>query len=127
MLQGFISTQGIIAILVLALLIFLSMVVIPKLMRKITGTMSPEEIAELRERDALVLDVRTKDEFFYGKVTGSLNIAWDELPDRLQELDPARPIIVCCASGVRAGKAIEILKAAGFTMVYNGGSWMNVK
>jgi rhodanese-related sulfurtransferase len=37
-----------------------------------------------------------------------------------------KPIIVCCESGMRSNTAKNILKSAGLTEVYNGGSWESV-
>jgi len=127
MLKGFITTEGVISVIVLAVLVFLALFVMPRVMRKLTGILSKEELAAIKQQDALVLDVRTRDEFFFGKVEGSMNIPWDEIPQRIHELDPSRPILLCCASGFRSAKAIEILKNAGFTQVYNAGAWMNAR
>ena len=34
-----------------------------------------------------------------------------------------KPVIVCCASGMRSGAAKGVLQSNGFTQVYNAGSW----
>ncbi len=74
---------------------------------------------------AVILDVRTKGEFAGGHVKGSINIPLDQLPNRIQKLDQNKPIVTCCASGMRSGSAKRILKAKGFE-VYNGGGWQRV-
>jgi rhodanese-related sulfurtransferase len=37
-----------------------------------------------------------------------------------------KPVIVCCASGMRSGTAKQILNKAGIQNILNGGSWENV-
>lgn len=114
----------------LIVLIFLALFVLRVLLgafRGFTGGLNVEELAELKRRNALVLDVRTQAEFADGHVAGSLNIPLNELPDRLKELDPARPILACCASGARSSRAKRILDSAGFALVYNVGPWRNAR
>lgn len=38
----------------------------------------------------------------------------DELPDRLDELDPDRPVVTVCRSGNRSGKMAEFLTGRGY-------------
>ncbi|MES2765251.1 MAG: rhodanese-like domain-containing protein, partial [Bacteroidota bacterium] len=38
-----------------------------------------------------------------------------------------KPVITCCASGVRSGAAVNLLKTGGFSEVYNGGSWTGLQ
>jgi|LSQX01.2.fsa_nt_gb rhodanese-related sulfurtransferase len=67
----------------------------------------------------LVLDVRTTGEFATGHIPGSLNIPVSELPSRLGELQPSRPTVCVCGSGIRSIQAGETLLDAGFRSVYN--------
>lgn len=79
---------------------------------------------ELMENDAIILDVRSKAEFDAGHIKGSKNIPVDQLGQNLDKLkNKEKPVITCCASGMRSASAKNILKANGFTKVYNGGSW----
>ncbi len=48
-----------------------------------------------------------------------INIPLDQLRDRLHELDPAKPTIVACRSGLRSYLGTRILAQHGFTEVYN--------
>jgi rhodanese-related sulfurtransferase len=87
----------------------------------------PDYVALLKE-GALVLDVRTGGEYAGGNIKNSLNISVDYLPANLKRLkDKNQPIITCCASGMRSSSAKRILKAAGYTNVHNGGSWIELK
>jgi rhodanese-related sulfurtransferase len=63
----------------------------------------------LDDRDALVLDVRQRDEFDGGHVRGALNIAVHELPERLADLPEDRELWIHCASGYRASVAAALL------------------
>ena len=42
-------------------------------------------------------------------------------------VDKNKPIITCCASGMRSAAAKNILKSNGYQTVYNGGSWASLK
>ena len=82
--------------------------------------MKEVSVDELRRRldageDLVVLDVREPDEVAQAAISGSVNIPLGQVTDRMSELDPASPIAVICAAGVRSAKAIEALTAAGYT------------
>lgn len=80
--------------------------------------------AELVKQGATILDVRTKAEYEHGHIKGSINIPVDQLAGNLSRLkDKHKPIITCCASGVRSASARRILLSIGYAQVYNGGSW----
>jgi len=72
---------------------------------------------------AQIVDVRTREEFAAEHATGSINIPLNELPARVHELDPARSVVVCCASGMRSSAAARILRSGKFPQVCNAGSW----
>jgi rhodanese-related sulfurtransferase len=74
----------------------------------------------------LILDVRTPLEFAQGNHPGSLNIPLQDLPQRFQELDPRRPLVVCCASGGRSSMAKALLDRLGFEDVRDAGPWHRV-
>lgn len=88
-----------------------------------TDSMPPGEIRDFigeRSPDCFsVVDVRRPDEYRSGHLPGSRLIPLDELSDRLGELDPRKPIIVYCASGLRSRAAVSILARAGFAEVYD--------
>ncbi len=69
--------------------------------------------------NALVLDVRTAEEFAQGHVPRAINIPHDELGERHAELgvSPDREIVVYCERGGRASKAESVLREAGYTNV----------
>lgn len=85
------------------------------------------KIKEALQKGAMIIDVRTPQEYDGGKVPESINIPVDRIvvqADRLIAMK--RPIIFCCASGARSGSAVKILKAKGKKDVYNGGNWKAV-
>lgn len=86
-----------------------------------------EKVAELKAAGAQVVDVRTRAEFASGHAGGSLNIPLDQLESKLGELDRARPVLVCCATGSRSAFAKSILQSAGFSDVHNAGPWQRVR
>ncbi len=77
------------------------------------------------KRGGVIVDVRSPGEFAAGANPLSRNIPLGELEGRLKELDPAVPVMVCCASGMRSALAAAILRRAGFQEVVNMGSWSN--
>ena len=82
----------------------------------------------LKEQGAFILDVRSKGEYSAGHIKGSVNIPVDTLSQNLSKLkDKNRPIITCCASGMRSVTAKSILKANGYTIVHNGGGWSRLE
>jgi len=72
-----------------------------------------------RNDEILILDVREPQEYQINRIPGSILIPLGDLPQRVQELDGAREIIVHCKSGARSARALEFLKAAGFRRVRN--------
>ena len=82
-------------------------------------------ISEMLKKKAVIVDVRTPEEFIGGHVAGSINIPLNEVPMHLEEFKKMNPLILCCASGVRSGQATMFLKQNGIECS-NGGSWINV-
>lgn len=84
--------------------------------------------ADLVKQGAIILDVRSKGEYAGGHIKGSINISVDQLGNNLNKLkDKNKPIITCCASGMRSASAKSILKSNGYTQVYNGGGWYSLQ
>jgi rhodanese-related sulfurtransferase len=81
--------------------------------------------AALIAAGAAVVDVRSEAEFAAGARPGSVNIPLARLAADCGRLDPAKPVVVCCASGARSAAAAGILKSKGFKTVVNAGPWTN--
>lgn len=95
--------------------------------KKLLGLGPKTDFAALIKHGAVIVDVRTKNEFKNGHIKGSVNIPLDTLNSNLSKFkDKSKPVITCCASGMRSASAKNILKSYGFTEVYNGGSWISL-
>lgn len=81
---------------------------------------------ELMSNGAQIIDVRTPAEYQNGNIRNSKNIPLQQLTAEMKKLDVKKPIITCCASGMRSASAKIILKQNGFE-VYNGGGWSKLQ
>lgn len=81
---------------------------------------------EIDYRKALLVDVRTPQEFAEGTAKGAINIPLQEIQSRINEFKTDKPIVVFCRSGARSARAEQILKQNGITNVINGGTWLDV-
>lgn len=85
------------------------------------------DYAALVKSGATIVDVRTKGEYQSGHVKGSVNIPLGSLTSQYNRIRKDRPVITCCASGMRSGQAKSFLKSQGYTEVHNGGGWMSLE
>ncbi len=67
--------------------------------------------------DLQVIDVREPHEWEICHLENSILIPLGQLPNRLAEIDGHREVVTLCHGGVRSIKALEILRAAGFSKV----------
>jgi len=49
------------------------------------------------------------------------------ITSQLSKINKDKPVITCCASGMRSASAKSILKSNGFSEVHNGGGWSSLK
>ena len=86
------------------------------------------DFAELKRNGAIIVDVRSPQEYKGGNIEGSINIPLDGLRKNLGKLKEKEDkiVITCCASGMRSATAKGILKAKGFKEVHNGGAWVSL-
>ena len=63
---------------------------------------------------AVLVDVRTPEEYAGGHVDGARNLPVDTLGNHLAELPRDKPIVVYCAAGARAARAARLLASAGY-------------
>ena len=80
------------------------------------------------DKELIILDVRTRDEYIMGHIKGAINIPNETIsntkPDLLPDAD--KTILVYCQGGMRAGSAVRKLKRMGYKHAYNMGgitSW----
>lgn len=71
--------------------------------------------------NAVIIDVRTKQEAADGRVPGAilLNYREDQFEKQISELDKSKVYFVYCGNGVRSDQAIDIMEKQGFTRYYN--------
>jgi phage shock protein E len=78
---------------------------------------------EALEQRALVIDVRTPEEYEQGHYPGAVNIPHEQILAgvRSRALGPDDPIVLYCRSGNRSGKAHTTLSDAGYSVTHNAG------
>ena len=77
----------------------------------------------LPTHDFQLVDVRLPQEWGEGHIPGARYLFLGELPDKLGELNPKKPVVAYCASGYRSSLAASILEAAGFTAAHVAGGY----
>jgi phage shock protein E len=84
-------------------------------------------IQEFKEKGAIIIDVRTVDEFKNGHITGSKNYPLGSLSSKIKDIKKAnKPVIVCCQSGMRSSQAASLLQKNGIEVI-NGGGWSSLQ
>jgi phage shock protein E len=68
----------------------------------------------VRDRDAILVDVRTPGEFAAGHIDGAINVPLQTLPGGAEAIDAERPVVVYCRSGARSARAGRILAERGY-------------
>ncbi|MBE9564527.1 MAG: rhodanese-like domain-containing protein [Proteobacteria bacterium] len=71
--------------------------------------------------DALVIDIRTANEFDGGHIKGAKNMPLSDLTKTVADVTASKdkPVLIYCNSGNTAGRAIKILQNAGFVKISN--------
>lgn len=70
---------------------------------------------------ALLVDVRSEEEFAEAHLDGAINISWDKTDALVAAIgsDKQRQVVFYCRSGHRAGKSIKELESRGYTNIFN--------
>ncbi|MEC3905412.1 rhodanese-like domain-containing protein [Tamlana sp. 2201CG12-4] len=85
-----------------------------------------DRIKAFKARHAIIIDVRTEHEYSQGAIPESKNIPLQIIPSKIQDIkNYNKPIITCCASGIRSANAASILKASNIEVI-NGGGWKSL-
>ena len=87
------------------------------------GSNINDEVKRFKETEgAVLLDVRTREEYSQGRIPGSINIPVQEMK-KAESLLPEKetPLFVYCLSGGRSGQAVSMLKSMGYRNVSNIG------
>ena len=95
--------------------------------KQLLGLAPKVNYSELVKNGAQIIDVRTPGEFKAGHIRGAVNIPLQTISSQLGRIKKGKPVITCCASGMRSASAKSILKSCGFEEVHNGGGWMSLQ
>jgi len=85
---------------------------------------SPDETKTLmQDEQAVLIDVRTKEEYDLEHIEGALLIPLDTIEDEIISKLPDKTdhLVIYCRSGNRSQEAIRILKTLGFEFLYDLG------
>ncbi len=86
-----------------------------------------ESVKEFIDKGAVIVDVRTSGGFQGGHIKGSKNIPLNTIGNQIESIKKMnKPVIACCASGMRSAQATSILKSNGIDAI-NGGGWSSLK
>ena len=87
----------------------------------------PMTAKNLISNGAVLIDVRTAEEFAKGHINGAKNIYYVEIEQKISEVvsDKSKPIILYCSMAKRSTQALQKLIDLGYTKVYNLGSMDN--
>lgn len=88
---------------------------------------STADLGEVLKREgATVLDVRGAGEFAAGHVDGATNVAYTRLAARMDDVPPEGPLVVHCASGMRAALASAFLSSEGREVIHADGDFGDI-
>jgi phage shock protein E len=91
------------------------------------GNSEKNDWPTLIKNGAIILDVRSVEEFKSGHLSGAINIPLQVLATKINQLNKHKTIIACCASGMRSAAAKKLLESKGFMNVLNGGGWYSLQ
>ncbi|MFK7775281.1 MAG: rhodanese-like domain-containing protein [Saprospiraceae bacterium] len=76
---------------------------------------------KMKEKEIVILDVRTPVETTSGKIEGAIeiNVKSADFQEKIRELDKDKTYLVYCRSGRRSVKACNIMEKEGFGKLYN--------
>jgi len=87
------------------------------MLRNAGGALSPQQAVQLMNREkAVVIDVCEPGEFAAGHVNGAKNVPLAQLQERLPAVvkNKSLPVVLVCASGMRARGAAAIARKLGY-------------
>lgn len=86
-------------------------------------------LSALQHPDAVLIDVRSAEEFASGSLPGARRIGHEEIAEQIATLAPDKstPIVLYCRSGRRSSIAQDTLQALGYSNVSNAGGYEDFK
>ena len=93
-----------------------AMLLLPAVKGAAGGLSAAQAVQLINREKAVVIDVCEADEFAAGHVGGAKNIPLAQLQERLPQVakNKAVPVIMVCAKGGRAARAVGIAKGLGY-------------
>lgn len=93
------------------------------------GSDEPVHRVEKVSKNALIIDVRTVQEFRSGHIKGAIHIPHTVIGSQIQNVtdEKEREILLYCRSGQRSGMALETLTKLGYTNAKNVGGYAALK
>ena len=119
-LPEFIGNHIILVTLFIAILAVLVWNLFGSLISGISQIPSAELTRLMNRENAVVIDIRSQEDFNKGHILNARNIPEAELQSRQKELEKFKssPMVVCCHSGVTAPKVARLLKAMGYANIF---------
>lgn len=89
--------------------------------QKVVENMPMVDFEQTMLKDAILIDVRTPEEYAEGHLEDALNINWydADFAEKFDGMDKQKTVYVYCKSGRRSLEAQEKLKSVGFKNVIN--------
>lgn len=106
----------------IALVVILILIVRSYIVTGGAKNVTASDAVRMANRDsAVILDVRTEEEFRKGHILNALNIPLGLLESKTAELQKykSHPMIIVCKSGNRSNQAAGVLKKQGFEQLFN--------
>ncbi len=93
------------------------------------STLPPEQARAYLKAGAVLVDVRTPEEFAAQSLPGALNIPLDRVQSDIANLvaDKSTVVLLHCRTGRRSGIAEKELRALGYTNAFNIGSYQQAQ
>ncbi|QKJ89042.1 rhodanese-like domain-containing protein [Paramixta manurensis] len=116
----FASNHTLLSLAWVVLLVLVIVTTVKGMFSKVKTISRGEATRLINKEDAVVVDVRSRDDYRKGHISGALNIAAADIKKgSFGELEKykAQPIIVVCATGTSASESAAQLNAAGFSQV----------
>ena len=86
-----------------------------------SGNLPITELDDSKLENAILLDVRTPEEYGFGHLDGAMNINWYDIDfqDKVGTLERSKTVYVYCKAGGRSAKAADVMREMGFKNVVN--------
>lgn len=116
----FVGNHQILSMAWIILLVLVIVITVKSLFSKIKSISHGEAIQQINRENAIIVDIRSRDDYRKGHIIGALNImAADIKKGNFGEFGKhkSQPVIVVCATGMTATESASQLSAVGFTKI----------